>query len=75
MNNLTAERKNGRSHATHHEDRKKGADWKVSIAKRLRKETTAKNPWIAQRLQFGHPTTSVIWSTKHKSIYFAFAPF
>ena len=33
----------------------KGADWKVSIAKRLRKETTAKNPWIAQRLQMGHP--------------------
>jgi len=33
----------------------KGADWKVGIAKRLRKETTAKNPWIAQRLQMGHP--------------------
>lgn len=33
----------------------KGADWKVSIAKRLRKETTAKNPWIAQRLHMGHP--------------------
>ena len=33
----------------------KGVDWKVSIAKRLRKETTAKNPWIAERLQMGHP--------------------
>ena len=33
----------------------KGADWKVKIAKRLRKETTAKNPWIAKRLQMGHP--------------------
>jgi putative transposase len=33
----------------------KGVDWKVSIAKRLRKETTAKNPWIAKRLQMGHP--------------------
>ena len=33
----------------------KGADWKVHIAKRLRKETTAKNPWIAERLQMGHP--------------------
>lgn len=33
----------------------KGADWKVQIAKRLRKETTAKNPWIAERLQMGHP--------------------
>lgn len=33
----------------------KGADWKVTIAKRLRKETTAKNPWIAERIQMGHP--------------------
>ena len=33
----------------------KGADWKVRIAKRLRKETTAKNPWIAKRLGMGHP--------------------
>ena len=33
----------------------KGAEWKVTIAKRLRKETTAKNPWIAERLNMGHP--------------------
>tara|TARA_B100000614_G_C14483323_1_gene467602 strand:+ start:205 stop:1119 length:915 start_codon:yes stop_codon:yes gene_type:complete len=33
----------------------KGAVWKVTIAKRLRKESTAKNPWIAERLQMGHP--------------------
>ncbi len=33
----------------------KGANWKVSIAKRLRKESTAKNPWIAKRLRMGHP--------------------
>jgi DNA adenine methylase len=33
----------------------KGAKWKVNIAKRLRKETTAKNPWIAERLKMGHP--------------------
>jgi len=33
----------------------KGADWKVRIAKRLRKETTANNPWIAERLRMGHP--------------------
>jgi hypothetical protein len=26
-----------------------------SIAKRLRKESTAKNPWIAKRLRMGHP--------------------
>ncbi|MGF1531184.1 MAG: hypothetical protein ACFCU4_07460 [Puniceicoccaceae bacterium] len=32
-----------------------GADWKVRIAKRLRKETTAKNPWIAKRLAMRHP--------------------
>lgn len=34
---------------------KKGVDWKVVIAKRLRKESTAKNLWIAKRLQVGHP--------------------
>ncbi len=33
----------------------KGAGWKVMIAKRLRRETTATNPWIAGRLQMGHP--------------------
>ncbi|MBC2601606.1 transposase [Puniceicoccus vermicola] len=33
----------------------KSADWKIEIAKRLRKETTAKNPWIAKRLAMGHP--------------------
>lgn len=33
----------------------KGAGWKVQIAKRLRRETTAKNPWIAERLNMGHP--------------------
>jgi putative transposase len=33
----------------------KGADWKIVIAKRLRKETTARNAWIAERLQMGHP--------------------
>ena len=33
----------------------KGATWKVAIAKRLRKQTTASNPWIAQRLKMRHP--------------------
>lgn len=32
----------------------KGAPWKVAIAKRLRRETTAGNPWIAERLSMGH---------------------
>lgn len=35
---------------------RKAADWKVGIAKRLRRETTAKNPWIAKRLEMGHPS-------------------
>jgi len=33
----------------------KGASWKVSIARKLRNETTAGNPWIANRLKMGHP--------------------
>jgi hypothetical protein len=33
----------------------KAADWKVAIAKRLRRDTTAGNPWIAKRLQMGSP--------------------
>ena len=36
-------------------DSPKGVAWKVRIAKHLRKETTASNPWIAERLQMGHP--------------------
>lgn len=33
----------------------KGVSWKVDIARLLRKETTASNPWIAERLNMGHP--------------------
>ena len=33
----------------------KGALWKVEIALKLRTETTANNPWIAERLAMGHP--------------------
>lgn len=33
----------------------KGAGWKVEIAAKLKSETTASNPWIAQRLHMGHP--------------------
>ena len=32
-----------------------GADWEGEIAKRLRKETTAKKVWIAKRLAMGYP--------------------
>jgi len=34
----------------------KGASWKIEIARQMRKETTAKNPWIAQHLNMGHPS-------------------
>ena len=34
----------------------KGAAWKIEIARRLRKETSASNPWIAGRLNMGHPS-------------------
>ena len=33
----------------------KGALWKVEIAVKLRELSTASNPWIAERLQMGHP--------------------
>jgi putative transposase len=34
----------------------KGAAWKIEIAQVLRKQTTANNSWIAQRLNMGHPS-------------------
>jgi len=34
----------------------KGAHYKAEIAWRLRRETTAGNPWIAKRLNMGHPS-------------------
>jgi len=33
----------------------KGVAWKVEIARTLRRQTTASNPWIARRLKMGHP--------------------
>ena len=35
----------------------KGAGWKVEIARALRKTTTAKNGWIAKRLNMGHSSS------------------
>lgn len=35
---------------------KKGAAWKVEIARELRGSTSAGNPWIAGRLHMGHPS-------------------
>jgi len=34
----------------------KGAEWKAKIARLLRAKTTATNPWIAERLNMGHPS-------------------
>ena len=34
----------------------KGAKWKVAIAQHLGSKTTASNPWIAERLNMGHPS-------------------
>ena len=34
----------------------KGTKWKIAIAQHLRNKTTASNPWIAERLNMGHPS-------------------
>ncbi len=34
----------------------KGAEWKTEIALLLRTQSTASNPWIAERLNMGHPS-------------------
>jgi len=34
----------------------KGAPWKAKIARELRTHTTTGNPWIAKRLNMGHPS-------------------
>ncbi len=34
----------------------KGSDWKATIARVLRHHHNASNPWIARRLNMGHPT-------------------
>ena len=35
---------------------KKSAHWKIVLARELRKQTSATNPWIAHRLNMGHPS-------------------
>ena len=35
---------------------KKSATWKITLARELRKQTSATNPWIAQRLNMGDPS-------------------
>jgi len=34
----------------------KSADWKIAIARLIRKQTSATNPWIAARLNMGDPS-------------------
>ena len=40
---------------------RKSADWKREIAVRLRTETSASNPWIAERLHTGHQSFVSRW--------------
>lgn len=40
----------------HIEGEPKGIPWKTEIARVLRRQTTASNPWLAQRLNMGHPS-------------------
>ena len=34
---------------------RKAAQWKVAVAAHLRRHTTVKNPWLAERLHMGDP--------------------
>ena len=47
-------KKSGKSESEIVKDRKSDP-WKIAVAKRLRRETTAGNPWIAKRLRMGSP--------------------
>lgn len=38
------------------EAEKKSAEWKVSIAREMKRTTTATNPWLAKALAMGHPS-------------------
>lgn len=47
----------------------KGAAWKAEIACILRRETSAKNPWIAESLNMGHPNrVSMVLSEARKQV-------
>ncbi|GAB5562730.1 MAG: hypothetical protein SynsKO_43770 [Synoicihabitans sp.] len=52
---VVRELKRRRKTEKHLTDSIKGALWKVEIAAKLKAETTAGNPWIANRLNMGHP--------------------
>ncbi len=40
------------------------AEWKQSIAVELRRNCPASNPWIAGRLNMGHPS-NISWALRH----------
>ena len=40
----------------HIDQDKKSANWKITLARELRKQPSATNPWIAQRLNMGDPS-------------------
>ena len=48
-------RKHGKTQK-HIDEDKKSAHWKIVLARELRKQTSATNPWIAHRLNMGHPS-------------------
>lgn len=54
----------GKTEADLQADRK-GAPWKAKIARELRIRTTARNPWIAERLNMGHPSRVTNLIRKH----------
>lgn len=37
---------------------RKSADWKLEIATRLKAKTSVSNPWLARRLDLGHPSSA-----------------
>lgn len=48
----------------------KGAQWKAEIAWALRRQTTARNQWIAQELNMGHPSrvTNLIQGLRERRV-------
>lgn len=53
---LSSELKKRKKTQQHIENDPKGAGWKVAIAKSMRQKTPASNPWLAKRLNMGHPS-------------------
>ncbi len=75
-------RKHGKTQK-HIDEDKKSAHWKIVLARKLRKQISATNPWIAQRLNMGHPSNvsphfngskhqrpTLFWRSKKKTMNF-----